>query len=120
VGVESLFGTVNNLIGTQGILLSIDMDVFDIGAIDEGEFYVKFILCSKYDCFKWALTIVYGSTQNDKEAFLTELVQMASHETLPILIGGDFNILRGQNESAKGTLNNAVLFYSMQLLATLI
>lgn len=69
VGVESLFGTVNNLIGTQGILLSIDMDVFDIGAIDEGEFYVKFILCNKYDCFKWALTIVYGSTQNDKEVF---------------------------------------------------
>jgi hypothetical protein len=50
-------------------LLGIDLDLFDIGAIDEGEFYVKFILCNKYDCFKWALTIVYGSTQNDKEVF---------------------------------------------------
>jgi hypothetical protein len=26
---------------------------------------------------------------------------MASHETLPILIGGDFNILHGQNEKSQ-------------------
>jgi hypothetical protein len=27
-----------------GILMGIDLDVFDIGAIDEGDFYVKFTL----------------------------------------------------------------------------
>jgi hypothetical protein len=54
-----------------GILMGIDLDVYDIGAIDEGDFYVKFILCNKANCFKWALTVVYGPTQNDKkEAFL--------------------------------------------------
>ena len=35
-----------------GILLGIDLDVYDIGAIDEGEFRVKFTLCNKNDCFK--------------------------------------------------------------------
>ena len=43
-----------------GILLGIDLDVFDIGAIDEGDYYVKFHLCNKNDSFKWALVVVYG------------------------------------------------------------
>jgi hypothetical protein len=40
--------------------LGVDLDVFDIGTIDEGEFYVKFKVCNKSDHFKWALTVVYG------------------------------------------------------------
>jgi hypothetical protein len=72
-----------------GILLGIDLDTFDIGAIDEGEFYVKFHLCNK-DCgFKWVLVAIYGSAQAGlKEQFLTELVHLGSHEQLPILIRG--------------------------------
>ena len=90
-----------------GILLGIDLDVFDIGAIDEGEFYVKFTLCNKIDCFKWALAVVYGSAQMDrKEQFLSELVRMGSHETLPIVIGGDFNILRSPQEKNKDNFDH--------------
>src|SRR6266540_5723739 len=54
-----------------GILLGIDLNVFDIGAIDEGDFYVKFLLCDKKDGFKWALVCVYGPAQvPPKEKFL--------------------------------------------------
>jgi hypothetical protein len=35
-----------------GILLGIDLDVFDIGAIDEGEYYAKVHLCNKDNYFK--------------------------------------------------------------------
>ena len=35
---------------------------------------------------------------NLKEQFLAELVNMTSHETVPVMIGGDFNILRKSNE----------------------
>jgi hypothetical protein len=52
-----------------GILLGVDLDVFDIGGIDEGEFYVKFTLCNKSDNFKWVLAVVYGPAQMDKEEF---------------------------------------------------
>jgi hypothetical protein len=70
------------------ILLGIDLEVFDIGAIDEGVFYVKFYLCTKEDNFKWALVAIYGPVQVDlKEQFLTELVHMCSHEQFTILIG---------------------------------
>jgi hypothetical protein len=56
--------------------------------------------------FKWALAIVYGSAQqNEKEHFLAELVNMCSHESLPLLIGGDYNILRSPMEKNKDTFN---------------
>jgi hypothetical protein len=72
-----------------GILLGIDLDIFDIEAIDEGKFYVKFHLCNKENCFKWVLVVIHGPAQSDlKEHFLTEMVYMCSHELLPILIGG--------------------------------
>ena len=33
--------------------MGIDLNVYDIGAIDEGDFYVKFLLSNKNDGFKW-------------------------------------------------------------------
>jgi exonuclease III len=82
-----------------GILLGIDLSIFHIGAIDEGEYYIKLHLCNKDDSFKWALVAVYGPAQEDqKTQFLAELVNMCSREALPILIGGDFNILRNPDE----------------------
>jgi exonuclease III len=78
-----------------GMLLGIDLQFYDIGAIDEGEFYIKFHLCNKVDNYKWALALVYGPAQSEhKERFLAELVNTCSHETLPLLISGDHNILR--------------------------
>jgi hypothetical protein len=69
--------------------------MFDIGAIDEGDYYIKFHLCNKVDEFKWALVVVYGPAQDEhKESFLAELVNMCSHKSLPLIIGGDYNILR--------------------------
>jgi hypothetical protein len=62
-----------------GIILGINLDVFDIGGIDEGGFYVKFLLRNKEDGFKWVLIAVYGAAQDGfKEAFLTEFVQTCS------------------------------------------
>jgi hypothetical protein len=63
---------------------------------------VKFYLCSKENDFKLALVAVYGlARSNLKEQFLTEMVHMCNHEQLPILIGGDFNILRNTSEKSK-------------------
>jgi hypothetical protein len=44
---------------------------------------------------KWCLVIVYGADHIcDKEDFLIELGNVYSNEALPLLVGGDFNILR--------------------------
>jgi hypothetical protein len=46
-----------------GILLGVDLSVFDIGAIDEGDFYVKFTLRYKSTDFKFVLYSIYGLAQ---------------------------------------------------------
>ena len=90
-----------------GLLLGINLLNFDVGLIDEGDFYVKFHLCNRADKFKWALVLVYGPAQNEnKDKFLAELVNMCSRETLPILIGGDFNILRSPNEKSNSNFDD--------------
>ena len=84
-----------------GILLGADLNYFDIGAIDEGDFYVKFILRDKSDGFKFALYVIYGPAQlNNKEAFLVEMAHTCSRESLPYIIGGDFNIMRHPDDKS--------------------
>jgi hypothetical protein len=42
---------------------------------------------------------VYGAAQNEeKNLFLQELVQVSSGPNLPLLVGGDFNIIRNPRE----------------------
>jgi exonuclease III len=82
-----------------GLLLGVNLDVFDIGSIDEGDFFIKFRLRNKKDDFHWVLVAVYGAAQPEyKEVFLTELVQACSKEKLPLCVGGDFNIIRNASE----------------------
>jgi exonuclease III len=86
-----------------GILLEVDLSVFDIGAIDEGDFYVKFTLRYKSTDFKFVLYSIYGPTQSqNKGAFLAELANTYSKENLPFLIGGDFNIMRKPEDKSSG------------------
>jgi hypothetical protein len=51
---------------------------------------------------KWCLVIVYGAAQDDeKDDFLTDLGDIYRDQSLPLLIGGDFNLLRGASEKNK-------------------
>jgi exonuclease III len=81
------------------ILLGVDLQIYDIGAIEEGDYYAKFHICNKSDNFKWALVVVYGPAQEEhKESFLAKLLNMCSHENLPLVMDGDYNILRHPSE----------------------
>ena len=67
--------------------------------ISQGDYHIKFQLRNKNDGFQWNLIAVYGAAQDEhKQSFLTEIVQCCQNESLPFLMGGDFNIIRGPNE----------------------
>jgi len=86
-----------------GILLGVDMNVFDIGAIGEGDYYVKFTLRVKSNDHKFVLYSVYGPAQlQHKRDFLVELANTCSKESLPYIIGGDFNIMRCPEDKSTG------------------
>jgi hypothetical protein len=82
-----------------GILLGVNIDMLDVGSVEDGDFFVKFRVRDRKDDFKWVLVAVYGAAQPEfKESFLTELVQACRGECLPLCIGGDFNIIRSSSE----------------------
>jgi hypothetical protein len=71
-----------------GILLVVNLDVLDVGSIDDGDFFVKFSLRDRKSDFKWVLVVVYWAAQPEfKESFLAELVQACNNEKLPLCIG---------------------------------
>ena len=70
--------------------------------VDNGDFCVKLYLRSKQDGFEWILVSVYGAAQDSrKPEFLSELVRLCDNVTLPILLAGDFNIIRRQEGKNK-------------------
>ena len=65
----------------------------------QGDFSVKFRVRSKLDGFRWSLVAVYGAAQPElKPDFLADLVRICGDENLPLLVGGDFNIIRRREE----------------------
>jgi hypothetical protein len=60
----------------------------------------------KTDGFEWILITVYGAAQDaHKPDFLSELVRMCETKALPMLLGGDFNILRKREEKSNDNYN---------------
>ena len=71
-----------------------------------GDFCIKLQIKNKLDAFMWSLVIVYGAAQeNLKPDFLAELVRICENEDRPLLLGGDFNIIRRQEEKNKDNFN---------------
>jgi exonuclease III len=78
-----------------GILVGVLLERFDVGSFKQGEFMIPLNLWDKFLKLKWNLLVVYGAAQEEsKMTFLTELSQFCASNSEPLLIGGDFNIIR--------------------------
>jgi exonuclease III/ubiquitin len=105
-GVDFLWHSMPPRGRSGGMLLGVNPSVFDIGAIDEGDFYCKFRLRNKVDGFIWTLFAVYGPAQDDlKSAFLAEMASACGTEPHPFIIGGDFNIMRRPEDKNNSNFN---------------
>lgn len=100
-----------------GILVGIRNEIFQILEHQIGTYFVRVLLLNKADGFKWNLVIVYGATQIvDKQDFLIELAQVCNQSKFPMVLGGDFNIIkRDKEKNKKGVVTNGT-FCLMQLL----
>jgi len=68
-----------------GMILGINLLTYDIGEIEEGDFFIHFKVHHKEDDFKFNLISIYGPAQNDlKSNFLSEVVRVCSKDTCPI------------------------------------
>jgi hypothetical protein len=99
-----------------GLLVGFDADIFDVREKDLGEFMIRILVIHKESGFIWNFINVYGAAQNDqKHKFLSELSAFCSKCSHPMLIGGDFNILRNESDKNKpgGTNRWSSLFNSI-------
>lgn len=80
---------------SRGILVAIRNEFYDVGSFHQGEFMLQLNLWDKVNKIKWNLLVVYGAAQDEnKVKFLSELSVFCSRSNGPLLIGGDFNIIR--------------------------
>ena len=89
-----------------GMLLGLNVGTLVVTDGEVGDFCVKLYLKSRCDGFRWVLVSVYGAAQEEhKSQFLSELVQLCENETLPMIVGGDFNIIRKPEEKNNDNYN---------------
>ena len=86
----------------QSGLLGVNTDVFEVLSSEIGRFYALFCVKERSSGFVCNIVTVYGAPHaKDKVAFLVELVHIFSSSNVPLLVGGDFNLIRRSNESSK-------------------
>lgn len=84
---------------SRGILCGIKLDTFDVINFEVKDFSIIAHVFDKKRREDLCLVIVYGPAHDEnKEQFLTELAQICAARKAPMLIGGDFNILRFSSE----------------------
>jgi hypothetical protein len=106
-----------------GILCGVKKDLYDVGSFAQGEYMIQMNLWDRLNKIKWNFLVVYGAAHDEtKMEFLSELASFCSRNKEPILIGGDFNILRYRSERNKSggnfrfsdTFNNLIHFYELR------
>jgi hypothetical protein len=86
-----------------GMLIGVRDSSMEVLHISGGDYHIKLHIRNRTDNFVWSLVSVYGAAQPEfKPAFLRELVNLTKDNPHPIIIGGDFNLLRFPHEKSRG------------------
>lgn len=81
--------------------------IADILSWELGELYISMLLKNNLTNLVWRLIAVYGSPYEEgKQKFIDELHATMEKWSGPTLVGGDFNIVRLQNEKNNGNINH--------------
>jgi hypothetical protein len=92
---------------TGGILLGVNFVLFVVTLGQVLNFSISVMMMDKKSGFNWKLVVVYGSPyENDKQSFLDELHEVMSSWQGPIVVGGDFNLVRDSQDKSNGVINH--------------
>jgi exonuclease III len=85
-----------------GILCGIKKESLDLSMVTEHEFAIEAEVWDKKNKISLRLVIIYGPAHEERrEQFLRELSTICAKNDLPMIVGGDFNILRYSSEKNK-------------------
>lgn len=85
-----------------GILVGMDKDKVNVLNEKTGKYFIRLKLSNADNKKVWDFMAVYGAAQAEQKAeFLTELAKEFYSQGSPLVVGGDFNILRKESEKNK-------------------
>jgi exonuclease III len=89
-----------------GMLMGVNKDLASVSEEDQGAFYQSLKIKMIADDFEWTLMNVYGPAHDDgKLEFLEEICNKIQLLEDPVLVGGDFNLVRTREEKSSGNVN---------------
>jgi exonuclease III len=78
-----------------GILLGVREDLFSVEDMDRGELFLNMAVTDRRVNLIWEVIIVYGPANHGWSAdILAELKDKVEHYTTPVVVAGDFNLIR--------------------------
>lgn len=86
------------------------LDILEVEDVQLGEFVISMQLRNRLTNFRWVQATVSGpADHSDSGEFLNELNQFCSHIVLPLVIGGDFNLIRSDKDKNNDNINKGLM-----------
>jgi exonuclease III len=93
-----------------GILMGVREEFLEIEDHEIGEYFISLVVRHRTINFRWEIMIVYGHAQHDKSRdFIAELSRKCMTVTLPVVMGGDFNLIRQASEKNNDNINQGMV-----------
>jgi exonuclease III len=93
-----------------GILMGVKVDTLELESHSVGDYTVLMTIRNKLNNFRWEVVTVYGPAQHDYSLdFLLELDTICSRGGLPKVLGGDFNLIRNEEDKSSDNYNNNLM-----------
>jgi len=90
-----------------GLLMGVDKDLAEVSEETMGIFFQSCTLTMKSDRFVWKLFNIYGPAHDDRKLdFIDEIQSAVESSEIPVLLGGDFNLIRRIEENLLGMLTS--------------
>jgi hypothetical protein len=89
-----------------GMLLGVNEDTFDVLGWGSGAFFLRVDVRQLDTAKVWSLFVVYGPADHQRSGdFLAELSLAFGACHLPLVVGGDFNLIRGSEDKNNSNID---------------
>jgi exonuclease III len=89
-----------------GLLLGFRDEFFEVGFWRKGSFFISADILQRNNNLKWRFMLVYGLADHSRTSeFLGELETEVANCLLPIVVAGDFNLVRRAEDKSNGAVN---------------
>jgi hypothetical protein len=92
------------------IVVGIKDEIYELEESEIGDYFISMVLRSRLSNVRRELITVYGPAQHSSSSdFISELSRKCMRVTLPLLLGGDFNLIRFTEDKNNNNLDQALM-----------